>query len=263
MRKMTLTDIYRWLEDQAGHPLHSDEGVMFGDPCRCLEGVTVCWMPSPQNIAAAASEGHALLHHEALLFPYPMDNKQELKTLHWPVNRRRLEALGRGNLVASRLHGTIDELWIYDEFAERLGLVNVAAKGKSYCHRIFEIEPAPLEKLVERVKKATGMAALRRTRVKPDRRVRKIGLTWGGMGLFVNVAYQQELLDLAGDIDVMIAGETDNYGFRFCTELDIDVIETSHEVSENAGLGRFADALSGRFPSLRVRHLSDSCVWCI
>ena len=69
------------------------------------------------------------------------------------------------------------------------------------------------------------MPAVRRTAVKPGRLVRKIGLPWGGLGLFVNVHYVQRLLDLAPDIDVMIAGETDAYGFRFCTELGIDVIE--------------------------------------
>ena len=43
-----------------------------------------------------------------------------------------------------------------------------------------------------------------------------VGLPWGGLGLFVNVGYQQALV--ARDCDVFIAGESDNLGFRFAVE---------------------------------------------
>lgn len=260
----TVRDIIAWLEQRKGQSLNRDEGVMFGDPAREITGVTICWMPTVENIAAAAAQRHELLiHHESFLHPCPLEQKQDLHTLRWPVNTQRLGALAKGNLVATRLHGTIDELWIYDEFAERLGLTQVCARGQGYCDRVFEIEPTPLEELVARVKRLTPMPAVRRTNVKPGRIVRKIGLPWGGLGLFVNVGYVQRLLDLAPDIDVMIAGETDAYGFRFCTELGIDVIETSHEISENAGLGRFAEALSKQFPHLDVCHVADAVVWSV
>ncbi len=260
----TPRQIISWLESLKGQSLNTDEGVMFGDEHREITGVTVCWMPSPENIAAAASARHQLLiHHEALLFPYPMDGKQDVHTLRWPVNRQRLSALGRHDIIAARLHGTLDRLWIYDEFAARLGLTRIAAQGPGCCDRVYEIEPTPLKDLLERVKKLTPMRAIRRTSIKPDRIVRKVGLPWGGLGLFVNVSYVQRLLDLDPDIDLMIAGETDNYGFRFCTELGIDVIETSHEVSENAGLGLFAQALAQKFPHLDVRHIADPMIWSI
>lgn len=258
----TVREIITWLESRKGQSLNRDEGVMFGDAGRKVSGVTVCWMPSPTNIAAAVEAAHQLLiHHESLLHPCPLEQRQDLHTLRWPVNSQRLTALARGNLVAARLHGTIDQLWIYDEFAQRLGLTKVVARGPSYCDCVFEIEPTPLDELVDRVKRLVPMPAVRRTAVKPDRLVRRIGLPWGGLGLFVNVNYVQQLLDLAPDIDVMIAGETDAYGFRFCTELGIDVIETSHEISENAGLGLFAQALAQQFPHLQVHHIADEIVW--
>lgn len=111
----TLNDIHAWLEDKAGHALHGDEGVMFGDPGRPVAGVAVCWMTSPRNARATADAGHELLiQHEALLYPYPLENQQPLSAMHWPTNHQRLRALGQLDLVASRLHGTIDELWIFD-----------------------------------------------------------------------------------------------------------------------------------------------------
>ena len=258
----TTRSIIEWLESRKGRTLNGDEGVMFGDAGREVRGVTICWMPTLENIAAAAASGHELLiHHESLLHPCPLEQRQDLHTLRWPVNTQRLSALAKGDLVAARLHGTIDELWIYDEFARRLELTQVAASGGGYCDKVFEIQPTPLEELVERVKRLVPMQALRRTSVRPGRIVRKIGVPWGGLGLFVNVQYVQRLIDLCPDVDVMIAGETDAYGFRFCTELGIDVIETSHEISENAGLGLFAEELARQFTGLEVRHIADEIVW--
>lgn len=256
----TVRDIITWLESRKGQTLNRDEGVMFGDIGREVTGVTVCWMLSPAHIAAAAAAGHELIiHHESFLHPCPLEQKQDLHTLRWPVNVQRFTALAKADMVATRLHGTLDELWIYDEFAARLGLSKVIAG--TGCSRVFEIEPTSLEELVARVKHLVPLPALRRTRVKPERIVRKVGLPWGGLALFVNVGYMQRLIDMVPDIDVMIAGETDAYGFRFCTEVGIDVIETSHEISENAGLGLFAQALSKQFPHLDIRHIADEVVW--
>jgi putative NIF3 family GTP cyclohydrolase 1 type 2 len=261
-RMITAREIHRWLEERVGRALHEDEGVMFGDPNREVTGVSVCWMASPENMERAAAAGHELLiHHEALLYPYPFDHRQPLSAMHWYTNSQRLATLGKFNLMASRLHGTIDELWIFEDFAAQLGLKKVIAEGKAYHDRVWEIEPTPYGELIERVKRATGMKAVRATSVNPGRIVRKVGMPWGGLGLFVNVNYVQGLLELERGIDVMIAGETDNYGFRFCTELGIDVIETSHEVSENGGLRKFADAMRERFGGLRVEFIEERIVW--
>jgi putative NIF3 family GTP cyclohydrolase 1 type 2 len=92
-----------------------------------------------------------------------------------------------------------------------------------------------------------------------DRRVKRVGLPWGGMGLFVNVGYQQQLIDQG--CDVFIAGETDNYGFRFAQECGIPMIETSHEVSENRGLAHFTEMQAEAFPQMEFRFFENPCVW--
>lgn len=258
----TLADIHHWLEQRTGHALNQDEGISFGDLHREIAGISVCWMPSPENIRCAARQGSQLLiHHEALLFPYPFEHHIDLPALSWATNRRRLVALAETGLVSTRLHGTLDEIYIYQAFAEQLGLRKVVAQGDDYAARVFEIDPIPYDDLIRRVKEVTGLDAVRATRVQPDRVVRYVGMPWGGMGLFVNVGYMQSLMELFGRIDVMIAGETDNYGFRFVAELGIDMIETSHELSENKGLEQFTQAIQAAFPGLTTHFIEERCAW--
>ena len=259
---LTVTDIHQWLEQQVGRPLSSDEGVMYGDVHRPIHHVSVTWMPSPGNIRDAADAGSDLLiHHEALLYPYPFQDGIPADALRWNVNRLRMTALAETGLTATRLHGTLDELCIFETFTEQLGLRDPCKCGSDYCQRVFQIEPTPYAELIEKVKRAVGLTAVRTTHLQPDRLVRRVGVPWGGLGLLVNVGYQQQLLDLCHDIDVMIMGETDSYGFRFSTELGIDVIECSHELSENRGLQRFSEMLADAFPGLTVQFIDEPCVW--
>jgi putative NIF3 family GTP cyclohydrolase 1 type 2 len=94
-----------------------------------------------------------------------------------------------------------------------------------------------------------------------DKMVSRIGLPCGGLGLFVNVGYQQSLV--AKGCDAFIAGESDNYGFRFAVESGIPMIETSHEVSENPGLRRFVAMLSKAFPVVNFKFHENKCIWQI
>jgi putative NIF3 family GTP cyclohydrolase 1 type 2 len=89
--------------------------------------------------------------------------------------------------------------------------------------------------------------------------VHRVGLPWGGLGLFVNVGYQQRLIEQG--CDLFIAGEADNYGFRFAAECGIPMIETSHELSENDGLRQFVNTLYGRFPDVQFQFFENECVW--
>ena len=153
-------------------------------------------------------------------------------------------------------------MFIYDAFAQQVGATQIHAKGSQYHLRVYDLEPMPYGDLIEKVKKATSLPALRATPGDPDRIVKTVGLPWGGMALFVNVGCLQQLIDLA-DIDVMIAGETDNYGFRFCQEVGIDVIETSHEVSEEQGLQDFTCWLQQQLPDVPVDFHPTPCVWAV
>jgi putative NIF3 family GTP cyclohydrolase 1 type 2 len=261
----TSQDLIRFVESRTGHPLNEDEGIAFGRRVGELTGVTVTWMVNPETIAAAAAAGHnCIVHHEALTYPYPyFTHERERHYLSWPTNMQRLALLAQHGLTAIRMHASLDEIYIFGAFAEQLGLGEFVADdgtGKYPWHRVYESPVATFGELIEHVKEAVGMPALRCTHHPLDRPVKRLGLPWGGLGLFVNVHYVQGLIDLG--IDTLICGESDNYGFRFPAELDIAVIETSHEVSEVRGLQQFVEALRGEL-GIDARFAPTPCIWTI
>ena len=259
----TIDAIISYVESLSGHPLNRDEGVQHGSADRTISGVTVCWMATPEAIRATGSRGHDLLvGHESLYYPYDVINSPNPPASWegWPVNRQRRELLTQHDLTFLRVHGSLDEICIFDDFVARLGLAtSVYADG---LVKVFEIEPCTLGELVERVKARMGMPALRVSAARGmDQVVHRVGLPWGGLGLIVNVGYQQRLIEQG--CDVFIAGESDNYGFRFAAECGIPMIETSHELSENDGLQRFTRMLSHEFPNVRCRFFENACAWTV
>jgi putative NIF3 family GTP cyclohydrolase 1 type 2 len=75
----------------------------------------------------------------------------------------------------------------------------------------------------------------------------------------VNAFYPMKLIELGAEL--LIAGETDNYGFRIALESGVDVIECSHEVSENAGIARLGELLRERLDGIKVVDYCNPCVW--
>ena len=259
----TISDLIAYVERLTGHPLNSDEWLFNGDRDRQIDGVTVCWMASPDAIRAAGEAGHGLLiGHESLFFPYNAPKALDLPKgwETWRTNRQRREFLEAYGTTFLRMHGSVDEACIFDDFADLLELGEpVVAEG---FVKVYEILPTPLADLVAHVKTCLAMPAVRvSTAEGMDQIVHRIGLPWGGLGLFVNVSYQQSLIEQG--CDVFIAGETDNYGFRFSQEVGISMIETSHELSENPGLRRFTGMLRTTFPDVSFSFYENPCVWRI
>lgn len=259
----TVNDIVAYVESLADHPLNRDEGVHHGEPDRRVHAMTLAWMATNHNLRVAGERGDDLfIGHESLYYPYdvvimdhPPAGWQE-----WPINKQRRGLLERYDMTFLRLHGSIDEICVLDDFASLLKLgPPVHRQGWVSVH---EIEPCSFDRLVGRVKRLTGMPALR-VAAPPDPKqpIRRIGLPWGGMGLFVNVTFQQELVEQK--CDAFIAGESDCYAFRFATECGIGVIETSHERSEADGLRHFLAMLQKQFPDVRVTFEDTPHVWHI
>lgn len=258
---VTTSALIAYIEQLSGHALNRDEGVQHGSAERPVRHVVVCWMATVEALAFAGQQGADLvIAHESLYYPYDAYVRSDVPPdwPSWEVNRRRRELLDRHDLVLLRAHGSLDDICIFDDFAALLGLA--APVEEAGLVKVYEIEPCSLASLVERVKAATGMPAVRVCSPRGlDQVAQRVGLPWGGLGLFVNVSYQQQLIER--HCDVMIAGESDNYGFRFAGDLGIPTIETGHEISENPGLAHFAEMLRARFSELQVSYYECPPAW--
>ena len=164
-------------------------------------------------------------------------------------------ALERHGLTLLRVHGSLDEIAIFDDFAALLGL-GAPAQAEGLA-KVYDIPPCTVAALVARVKERTGLRALRVSAPRRmDQTVRRVGLPWGGLGLSVNVAYQERLVEMG--CDALIAGESDDMAFAGAAPASL--IETSHVFSENLHRCRDAlRALSGCRPLLRSPPPGRSC----
>lgn len=258
-------DLIRHIETLVQHPLYRDEGVHHGDADRPVKKAVVCWMASADAIAFAGAAGADLLiAHEGLYYPYAAEvNGREYAPgwERWPTNVRRRELLERHDLTMMRAHTSADEICVFDAYAELLELGAPTIIRGPYT-KAFDVEPQPLRAMIERVKRCLNMPLLRVSAPHgPEQIVRRIGLPWGGLGLFVNVAYQQALMDM--DADCFIGGESDSYAFRFAADSGIPFIETGHELSENPGLRRFGELLGRRFPEIAFSFYACDSIWRI
>ena len=181
-----IADIIEFVETASGHPINRDEGVHFGNADRPLNSATVCWMATPNAIRAAGERGDDLLiNHESLYYPYDVVNKEKQPPgwQTWQVNRQRRALLEQYNLTSLRLHGSIDDICILDDFAAQLDLgTPVYAEG---LVKVYEIAECTFEELIERAKRATGMKGVRVAFIEPmPRKIRRVGFAVGRFGPF-------------------------------------------------------------------------------
>jgi len=241
---MKAHEVMAWLEGREPET-GPEEGFKLGDPEAEVTGVLVCWMATVAALEQAISERcNLVICHETLFYPQsaPIDAER-----CWRTNRLRMQLMHQGGMVVYRAHGKLDRLCIFDDFAAALGLGDVVA-GEGYG-RIFHVPATPVRELVERAKQATGVPVVRVVG-DLDRRVERIGLPWGGLGLFVNIGFMQRLVENGAEAG--IAGETDEYAMRFAEDAGMALVETSHAACENIGLRHVAAMLADAHPGLNV-----------
>jgi putative NIF3 family GTP cyclohydrolase 1 type 2 len=241
---MRAREVMAWLEEREPET-GSEEGFKFGDPQAAVAGVLVCWMPTTAALEQALAEGcNLVICHETLFFPQsaPIDGER-----CWRANRLRMRLMHQGEMVVYRAHGKLDRLCVFEDFVAALGLEAVCAgEGQT---RVFSLPPTRLAALAERAMRITGLPTVRMTG-DPQRQVTRVGLPWGGLGLFVNISFMQRLVE--NEAQAGICGETDEYAMRFAEDAGLALIETSHAACENIGLRRFAAMLAEAHPALKV-----------
>jgi len=256
-----VKDIIKYVESLSGHSLNSDEGVQHGRADAQVQKALVCWMATRNALERAGKIGcDFVIGHESLYYPYNAVVRKDNPAgwQEWQTNYQRSSLLKKYSLNFARIHVSLDEICIFDDFAAMLGLEEaVEADG---LVKVYQIPLCTLESLVERVKRIMKMNKVRVSAPKGmKQKVGRVGLPWGGLGLFVNVKYQQQLIKKG--CDVFIAGEADDYGFRFSAECGIPMIETSHVLSENPGLKHFTQMLKDKFPEIEVKFYENRCPW--
>lgn len=262
---LTARGLEKVLSTLCGQSLSVDEGLKFGNPNTQINGIVNCWMFNAEVAALARKENcNLILSHESLYVPYgigegtPFGGFAE-DYLIWPANARRTRELVEGDLHFVRFHGHADQVCVFHAFAEQLGLTEEVAPGPFGYDVVYQHAPRSVSEWIEHVKMCTGMKTLRVASYDYSRLVTKIGLAWGGMGLFVNIHYPMKLIELGSEL--IIAGETDNYGFRFMQESGADVIECSHEISENRGIAKLGDLLREELSDMKIVDYCNPCVW--
>jgi putative NIF3 family GTP cyclohydrolase 1 type 2 len=255
----TCNDIIQWVEGLKGRSINHEEGVHHGYAGADIHSVTVCWKATPQAISEAGARGDDLIvGHESLYYPYYFDFDPD-RTPGWPewgINVRRKAQLERYGLAYLRLHTSIDALCITTDMGKWLELGDPTTTERGTI--VWDIPACTVRELVERAKRVSGLPAIRVSAPNGlDQTVHRVGLLVGGAGLCPNGGAFEPYV--RAGCDVLIAGETDNYGFRYAAECGIPLIETSHEVVENPGFRHFAEMLAGQFSDLNVTFFENTC----
>ncbi len=235
-----------------------EEGFRFGNPYVEVKGILVSWMATAEAIERAISEDcNFLIVHEDLFYPYGFRRDENFeRCLTWSVNYKRLRMLSESSITVFRAHGTLDRLCVLDAFAEALGLPEPTVR-QGYI-RIYDVPEVTVEDLALNVKERLDLEAVRLVG-KPDRKIERVGLPWGGLVLSLNVGFIEDLL--RHNPDVLIAGETDEYAMYYALDADVDVIETGHSVSENIGLKKFVEILKQYYPEIKIVFFECKRPW--
>jgi len=259
---MKLRELLDWVKAATRKEFGGEEQLFFGQYDREINKVLLCWMTTVKALKKALDEKCELVVcHETVMFPNGAPTTiQAADYFTWEANRRRMEFIQKGDLCIQRLHVSLDAFCIFDDFAKKLGLGKPVIDEGNFV-KIYDIEPISFAGLVERVKKAVGMEKLRASPDSSDKIVRRVGLPWGGLGLYQNMGYQAALAKHG--CDVFICGEIDCISMRFAEDCGILFIETSHEVSENIGLRHFAEMANEKFPDVEFICFENGVGWRI
>lgn len=255
----TFEDIFRYLEKKTGVSRHGDEGIHFGDPDRALKHVLLCWLATPEALQEAGRLGcDAVIGHETLWYPYDaaVNNNNPVGWSRWDVNTRRRELLEKHDLSFARIHMLLDYYNISEEFARLLGFTgNCDLMGYM---RLYRTAPTPVIRLLEQTRMAFGVEHMRVAA--PRGKTHQVSNILCAGGAFMNCERLIEELHKLS-VDMVITGEVHDLSLRMCHEYGITLIETSHEVSENPGLKKFATDLEKIFPKLKVSFYENPRIW--
>lgn len=255
---MKAGDVLKFVCDKLDLEDLPDGGFIEGKPNDEVKGILTTWMASPEALSYAADNGlNLIVCHEPL---YWVENEDPplyrspgpyRKPLNWERHPNNVikKIVEDANLTVLRIHFGIDRLYIYDAFAEAMGLGKVVA-GDVY-EKVYELPcKMKLYELVEDIQKKTGLSSIRYVGDKM-KTIEKVGNCWGGVGLSSNQYYARSTIQ--NGADAIICGEMDEFAMFFAQQCGTALIETSHVLSENFGIKLFSDKLAIEFTQVPVK----------
>jgi putative NIF3 family GTP cyclohydrolase 1 type 2 len=238
--------------------LGREEGVLYGETGAEVSGIVVAWMATTDAIARTISEGcQVLLCHEALWFhDYFASARSDAP---WTADRARRSLLEDTPITVIRAHSTVDPTHVVPGFIRAVGLPPSVKQGNVWS--FHQVCPMCLADLAAQVASGLGMGGLRVTG-DPERQVSRVGTMVGGLGLDRHLlSWEEHLMGL--DVEVVIAGETNDFAQRFAIDSGVALIETCHSASEEPGLAALASDMAPSFPGVRIVFLKQVIPWNI
>ena len=211
--------------------LGPEEGLIHGARERATDTVLVAWMPTVAAIRRATGAGcHVIVGHEALTFHDYFPKGADPNP--WTADRARLTLLDKNGITVIRAHSTVDPTHVVPGFIRAVGLSSPIRQGSVWS--LHQETPIRVADLASRAADGLGMDTLRVTG-DPGRVVSRVGVMVGGLGLDRHL-YQWEGRLMGWGVDVVLAGETNDFAQRFAMDSGLALIETCHSASEEPGL---------------------------
>ncbi len=258
---MKAGDVLKSVCNKLGMEKLPDGGFAVGSPEDEVKGVLVTWLATPEALRYAASHGlNLVVCHEEFYWSEREDPPEYRspgpyrKPPDWEnhPNHEIKKIVNAGNLTVLRIHYGLDRLFIYDAFAEAMGLGQVVA-GEVY-EKVYELpRKMKLGELIEQIKDKTGLNSIRYVGDE-NQIIEKVGNCWGGVGLSCNRYYTRRAIQ--DGAQAIICGEIDEFAMFFARDCGAALIETSHVLSENFGLELYARSLRTEFAPVRIEFFA-------
>ncbi|MBN1863432.1 MAG: Nif3-like dinuclear metal center hexameric protein [Victivallales bacterium] len=240
-----------------------DGGFTNGDVSTRVDGLLIVWMADVASLERAVEIGcNVVLCHEPIYF----NIKHELPPYRWlnpapeageppfHTNRRRREIIEDNNLTVLQCHYGLDRYCLFQVFHETLGF-STPCFDKGW-ESVFPVEPkTTLGRLAGNVRDRLGFDGPMRVVGDRDREISRVAFLWGGMGLSGNLYWLVEVI--RNGANAGICGEMDEFFMTFAKDADFPVIETSHRLSEEVGIGAYARHLKKVCPGMRLEFFQQ------
>lgn len=258
------SELHTWLAQTAPapHPEEEVDGIMAGDPATEITGVAVTWLPNLHVLQRAAEKGlNFIIAHEPVYYHHPYyypygdeyhvpatDLEQKKATPPGQVKQRLIEA---HNLVVYRFHDGWDQ---FPRHGMGYALADVLGWSARQVvpHYIYDLDPAPLQKVAMRIARKLGKNGIRFVG-QPDRTIRRITLDWGSPG-----AIDIVLKALAHNCDAALTGEVIEWrDIEFARDAGVALITAGHCATETPGMRSFYEWFKPQWPTLPVEYIDS------